>query len=178
MVNIINFENLANFLLGLDKDKLLLFHMIARAIFVYFLGILLLLINRRFINGSTTFDIILRLTVATSFASAITGNSPFFPTIGMVIFLVLFNYLLAALSYYNPTIEKLLKGTSQPLILDNKIQWRYMRRNFITKQDLLINARERAGVKEISDIKQAIFEANGKISAIPKKDSSQNRQEL
>ncbi len=157
-----------NWLLGLDQQWLELSHMILRALIVYALGIVLIRFDKRFIGERTAFDTILRFLIGSALANGITGNSSYFPTVGMALFLVFLNRFIAWLSFYSKAAEKIVKGSNDILYKNNDIQWPAMQRNLITEDDLLSDVRKNAGLSELKQVKEVIFENSGDISIIPK----------
>lgn len=157
-----------SWLFGLDVHDIGLGHMIARAILVYIVGITVILLNRRFIGEHTNFDTILRFIIGSSFASAIVGSSPFFPTLGAMLFLVFMNWILSAISFYSPVLEKLIKGQENILFTNGAIDWQVMQRHHLTQDDLLSEVRKKTGLTAFENIDRIFLENSGEISIIPK----------
>jgi uncharacterized membrane protein YcaP (DUF421 family) len=156
-------------LLGLNAPELLFVHMGARVLMVYVAGIFILnVINKRFIGENTPFDIVLRFIIGSSLASAIVGGSPFWPTLGMVFFIVLVNWLLSLLSFYSRTIEKLLKSEAHVVYKNGKFLRKPMRRYHITEEDLLSEIRKDCGLKSFDEVDEILIEGSGEFSVIPK----------
>ncbi len=159
--------NALNSILGVANTELTLFHILMRAVVGYIFGIIVILLNKRFIIERSSFDVIVKLMIGTSLAGAIVGVSPFFETLIMISFLVFLNWVLSVLSYHFLFFDNLLSGQSAILVKDNKINWQLMRKNFITKDDL-IRALRRAGLKKLEQVDTIYIERHGEISVIPK----------
>lgn len=150
-------------------EQLTIGHMVGRTIIIYIFGIVLVLFDKRFIGLKTSFDVLLQITVGSIFANIITGNSAFFISMAAVIFLVLINWILAALSYYNKTLERWLKGSRLLLVDNGTIIWKNMRSNFISQEDLFEAIRMNANLLHLEDVEKAYLENDGEISVTPKK---------
>jgi uncharacterized membrane protein YcaP (DUF421 family) len=161
-----------DWLFGLSQIHISLLNMVARALLIYVLGIIILnLINKRFIGEKTPFDIILIFLIGSSLANAVTGNSPYFPTLGMVFCIILVNWLLSLFSFYNQTAEKILKGVPVTLYKNGKLHWKAMRLYHFTHDDLISEVRKDSGLLTLDEVQEIILENSGEISVIPKKDT-------
>ena len=159
-----------DYLLGLTHNSITLWHMIFRITLVFVLGILVLnKLNKRFLGEKTPFDIILRFVIGSSLASAITGGAPYLPTLGMVLFIICFHWVLSYLSLYNRAIDTLIKGKSVLLFKDGKFQMQAMVKYHFTIEDIKSEIRKDAGIADVAQIDQVILENSGEISVIPKK---------
>ena len=156
-------------LLGLNIKMLLLSHLVMRGLVVFFLALLVIKINPRFIGMRTQFNFILLIMLGSILATAITGNAPFFPVLGMVGLLLLINWLLIKLSFYFPQFEEFFKGKSLILIKNGECQWHIMQRCGISHNDLLMQLRLKLGLNDLHYIQEAFIENNGDISFILKK---------
>jgi len=85
----------------------------------------------------------------------------------MVAALVFMNWILSLLSYHFISTEQLLSGKTETLYKNNKINWRLMRKHFITKDDLQ-RASRKVGLTELGKAKAIFIERNGEITVIPK----------
>lgn len=156
-----------NALLGLSLTQLSLKHMLARAFFAYVFGIVVILLNRRFIVALSPVDIVVKLMIGTALAGAIVGVSPYFETLAMVAFLVFLNWLLSLLSFYNSFINRFFSGKKEILFKDSHIIKSALRSNFITEEALMHAVRKR-GLKTLDQVEVIFVESNGEISVIPK----------
>jgi len=162
--------------LGLHVNELLLVHMIARVLIVYVMGIFILnVINKRFIGENTPFDIVLRFIIGSSLANAIVGSSPFWPTLGMVFFIVLLNWLLSLLSFYSRLIERILKSEPHRLFYHGKFMWKVMKKYHITEEDLLSEVRKDSGLSSLDDVSEVVLEGSGEFSVMPKQGAHTHR---
>jgi uncharacterized membrane protein YcaP (DUF421 family) len=100
-------------------------------------GVFLTIFNKRFIQISTPFDVILRVAIGSLASTAIIGGMNFLSALAIISFLVILNLVFAALSFYSNTLENILFGNSYILYKEGDIKWKEMKRNFITKKHLL-----------------------------------------
>ena len=173
------FESFYTFLdglLGLNTpgEALTFIHLIGRIAIIYFIGIILIVTQRQFMGVITPFNYILNFTVGSVLAGAVMGEAPFFPVMGMTLFIFLVNFLMGAAIYWSPRIERLIKGKRDLLVEDGHIQWKGMRRNLITKDELMDAVHAAVNHDRLSEIDRAYFENSGRITVIEKK-SDRNR---
>lgn len=159
-------ESLFSTIWGIGCQKISVTDMIIRAIIVYIYGIILLRIHKRFMGIRTIFNFVLFVMLGSLMAGAILENVLFIPILVSVTALMLLNWLFAITLYYSTALEKIIKGTPVMLIEDGQIQWQNMRKNFITKNDLLEALRSSTNAISVTEVKQAIFENSGSISFV------------
>jgi uncharacterized membrane protein YcaP (DUF421 family) len=161
-----------NEIFSAEQSEVTLVIMIIRTFFIYVFGILLVVVNRHFIRLRTRLDLVLRIVSGSLLANAVSGSSPFLATLGAVTAMAFFNWLLAMLSYYYPTLEKFVKGAPIILLENGELQEKALRHNAITKQDLMSALRDKIHTDDIREAKQILFENTGEISIIKKKHHS------
>lgn len=154
--------------LGLSSESLGALHLIARITFIYFAGILLFRINRQFMSIVTPFNYILNFTLGSVLAEAVTGTVAFFAVLVMVFFIMFLNFLISCMNYISKPFEKFIKGWEEVLVLDGKIQWSEMRKNLVTKDELLESLHLQTNTDDLSRVHKAIFENSGRISFVMK----------
>lgn len=152
------------------KGFLSLEHLIWRILVIYIFGILMMRLQRQFMAINTPFNYILNFTLGSILASSVTGEAPFLPILGMTVFIFAVNYIVALLSYISPRFEHLIKGDRDLLVKDGQIQWKGMRRNLITKEELMEAIHENSCHRDLARVSRAYFENDGHISIIEKKD--------
>lgn len=161
-----------DFLLGLQLsvNYLSAFHLINRITIVYVLGIFLVKLHRQFMGINTPFNFIIQLILGSIVAASIIGEAPYLPVLCMTLFILLLNFLIAVLCYYSPRFETFIKGTPEVLIKNGEIQWKGMKKNLITLDELTEAIHESAKCEKLESIQKAYFENSGKISIILKKE--------
>lgn len=157
-------------LLGIGADTLTWWQMSVRAVGVFFAALVIMRIgNQRIFGKHTAFDIVLGIIYGSILSRAITGNSPFWPTICAALVLVLLHRFLAYAAYNTSGIlGTFLKGTPVMLVKDGKLQKEALKKNSLTENDLQ-EAMRSGGVASLDDIETACLERSGSISIIKKK---------
>lgn len=83
----------------------------------------------------------------------------------LVITIIFWSYSLDWLGYRYPLIGKFIHPPALLLVRDGNMLRRNMRKEFITVDELMSSLREQ-GVNEVSQVKRAYMEGDGKISVI------------
>lgn len=140
--------------------------LMARGSILYF-GILILmrLMPRRTGGELATMDLIFVVLIAESAAHALGDFTSV--TEGMVLIMVLmaWNYLVNALSYRVPLIERLVSTPPLQIVRDGRLLPRNMRREFLTEEELMSYLRQQ-GIDDLKEVKAAFVEGEGQITAI------------
>lgn len=154
-------------LLGLDADTLTVWQMVARAIVVYVIAVIIVRFGeKRFIGKFSAFDVILGFMLGSILSRAITGSSPFVPSLAAAVVLVGMHYLFAKISFHSDRFGTLVKGHSRTLVENGEIDWSAMRKSNISRSDLLSALRENGQVDGTSGVRLARLERSGNISVI------------
>jgi uncharacterized membrane protein YcaP (DUF421 family) len=162
-------EEYLEVVLGRDGEPVTGWQMAVRAFAVFFLALLMVRIaGMRALGKKTAFDVLLNILLGAVLSRAITGSSPFFPTVFASMVLVVLHKLLSRITYYNERLGHFFKGESVPLYQNGKFLRENMRRNDITENDLMVSVRE-CGIGTLEEIEEVYFERSGKVSVIPKK---------
>lgn len=157
-----------NLLFGIDDASITWWQMSIRAIGVFFAALFIIRIgNHRVFGKNTAFDIVLGIIYGSILSRAITGNSPFWPTIAAAFTLVMLHKALAALAYHTTFgVGNFIKGNPRELVKDGKLQQDEMRRCSVTENDILEAVRSAGHKADISKVKSACLERSGDISVI------------
>lgn len=164
------FENIYNFpikYLGLGLDALTIWHMTLRTLVVLISGFVLARISKRLIQKRSVFDFLLNIIMGSMLAAGITGNSPFFSTIGTVFLISLINLFFNIIMFKFPKLERLMKGIPPLLIHKGTIIKKNMNKYYV-KHDELIKALNRANISNIDEIEEALLDNTGEIFIIKK----------
>lgn len=137
---------------------------------VIYLGILFLfrILPRRTGGEMAMMDLIFVLLIAEAATHSLGGYESI--TEGFVVILTLmgWNYLINFLSYHSDFVEKMVSAPALPIIENGKLLHRNMRREYLTKEELMDHLRLE-GIEEIGEVKSAYVEGDGKISVVRKK---------
>jgi uncharacterized membrane protein YcaP (DUF421 family) len=125
--------------------------------------------DRRFLSQKTAFDAVLGFILASMLARAVNGTAAFFPTLGGGLVLVLLHRALAYGSMRSHTLGLLIKGRSDVIVRDGKLDEPAARHNGLSEHDLLEDFRLNGNVTDLGDVALAVFERNGQISVVRRK---------
>lgn len=159
-------------ILGIGEDTLSWWQMAIRAAVVFLAALIILRIgNPRIFGKNSAFDIVLGIIYGSILSRAITGNSPFWPTLAAGFVLVLLHKLVAVISYYsNFGFGAFVKGERVKLVDDGSLDRDAMKEQSITEADLREAVRHAGSAGDLEDIQAAFLERSGKISVIMKSD--------
>ncbi len=138
-----------------------------------YLGILVFmrLLNRQ--KGAlSTADLLVLIVVADAAQNAMSAQ---YTSLTEGIFLVgtifLWDYVLDRLSYHSPAFRKLLSEPPVLLIADGQLQYRNLKKEMLTRDDVLEQLREQ-GVDDIKHVRKCCLESDGHFSVIRMDDSA------
>jgi uncharacterized membrane protein YcaP (DUF421 family) len=138
-----------------------------RALLVYFFGWAILRIGgNRFLGQATPFDVVLGFVLGSVLSRAINGSSPLLLALASSAFLVAFHRLLAWGTFKSRTLSRIFSGTPRILIRDGAVVSDEMRRQQFSQADLEESLRLSGQVDDPSEVREARFERNGKVSVV------------
>ena len=155
-------------LLGLSKPSSALDvgQLCLRAAIVYLVMILFLrLAKKRSLGRATVFDAILVIIIGSVASRAITGNAPFVGALAAVLVLIAMHWLISLGARGWPRLGWLVKGQSDLLIKNGKVDRGELKRAHMTDDDLAEDLRQK-GVGDPADVKEARLERDGVLSVI------------
>jgi uncharacterized membrane protein YcaP (DUF421 family) len=160
-----------NSFLGLhvEPQDLSFLQIALRGVIVFVVALVMVRLgDKRFLSKKTAFDAILGFILASMLARAINGTTAFWETLGGGFVLVAFHRLIAVLSRRSHRFGNLVKGTSDLVIQDGKVNEANLSRNDFSEHDLLEDLRLNGQVGEPEDVSVAYIERNGHISVVRK----------
>jgi uncharacterized membrane protein YcaP (DUF421 family) len=95
----------------------------------------------------------------------------------LVATLIFWNFALEWLGYRFPFIEKWVHPAPLSLVKEGKMLPANMRRELITRQELMSQLREQ-GIEDIHQVKKACLEGDGKLSVVQYEEKQQKREEV
>jgi uncharacterized membrane protein YcaP (DUF421 family) len=150
-----------------EGTDLTLTQMAARGVTVFVFTLCMLRISgRRSFGQHSPFDACITVLLGSILARAVAGASPFLPTIGTGVVLVVLHRAIAMISIRAPAVEKLLSGSPRTLVCDGKIIAAAQKRALVSTADILQALRERAQLESIGEAKKVTLERNGIISVL------------
>ncbi|MCG6112411.1 MAG: DUF421 domain-containing protein [Paracoccus sp.] len=154
-------------MMGLDVEELGIRHLAVRAVVVFVIAIVIVRLGeKRFIGKNTAFDVIPGVMLGSVISRAITGGSPFVPTLCAAFVLVGLHWLFAKIASHWSPFGTLIKGKTRLLVQDGEVDWDAMGRSNLSRDDLLGALRLQASLADWKDVKEARLERNGEISVI------------
>jgi uncharacterized membrane protein YcaP (DUF421 family) len=143
-------------------------HMVFRAVIVFIFAVVIARLgSTRFMARNSAFDLILAIMLGSVLSRAITGQSPFLPTLAAGAVLVTMHGLLAWIAARMPVVGYLIKGRGKLIVKDGREIQKALRRNSVGHHDLS-EALRLNGVSSMEDVKEAYLERNGDISIVKK----------
>ncbi|MFD2513329.1 DUF421 domain-containing protein [Pontibacter locisalis] len=154
--------------LGIGEDSLSWWQMAIRAVVVFIAALIIVRLgNKRIFGKNTAFDIVLGIIYGSVLSRAITGNSPFWPTIVAAFVLVILHRLLAKLAFHADNgFGRVIKGDPKLLIKEGELQLKKMQEYSVTKHDLEEAIRNTGSVPDFKKVKRAYIERSGDISIV------------
>jgi len=155
-------ELLALFRLGLSPLELF----VRGSAIYWFLFLLFRFVLRRDAGAIGIADILLLVLVADASGNAMDGG---YETVAdgfvLVATIVGWNWAVDWASYRNAAIRRFASPAPLVLVRRGSIQWRNLRREFVTVSELMAHLREQ-GIDKLADVKIARMEHDGAISVI------------
>ncbi len=137
---------------------------------VMYLGILALfrILPRRTGGELAMMDLIFVLLIAEAATHSLGGYSSITEGFIVIATLMGWNYAINFLSYHIPFFENFVSSPPLPIIKNGKLLHRNMRREYLTKEELMDHLRIE-GIDNVEDVKSAFVEGDGKISVVKTK---------
>lgn len=143
------------------------YDLVLRAVSVYlFMFILMRVWGRKHLGQVTPFDFILLLFISESVQNAIVDDDKSVTGAFIVILTFLsLNTVVNRLTFRFPVLERILSGKPKVIVEDGKIIEKVKHREYISDQELQTALREE-GIEDLSKVKKATVETNGRISVV------------
>jgi uncharacterized membrane protein YcaP (DUF421 family) len=140
-----------------------------RAIVVFLLTLVYIrLSGRRSFGMKSSFDNTVTILLGAVLSRAVSGASPFIPTLAASLALVLMHRLCAWLALKSQTFGRLIKGQSIPLFEANHLNLKNMERALISEHDIVEEVRLKANTNDMNKVESAWLERNGEVSIVKK----------
>lgn len=122
-------------------------------------------------------DLLVLVLVADAAQNAMAGSYTSVPDgLALVTTLVFWSYALEWLAFHFPFLQRWLFPPPLLLIKDGQMLFRNMRRELISREELLSQLRLQ-GVNDLAEVKRACMESDGRISVIKRDSSDAGRHE-
>jgi uncharacterized membrane protein YcaP (DUF421 family) len=140
-----------------------------RAVIVFIYGVLLVRIaGKRAFGRQSALDIVVTVLIGANLSRALTGGSPFFPTLAATTALVLLYWIGIQLAQRSDAVGLVLKGRQTVLVRDGRVDPLAMRKAAVSHLDLdeAVRSARQPGLDAVT---LATLERNGHISVVPKR---------
>jgi uncharacterized membrane protein YcaP (DUF421 family) len=156
--------------LGREATELTFLQISLRGIIVFVAALAIIRCgDRRFLSQKTAFDAVLGFILASMLARAVNGTASFFPTLGGAFVLVMLHRAFAFAALRSHGFGDLVKGRSDVIIRDGKLDEARAMRNLLSRHDIMEDLRLHGNVDDIADVSLAVLERNGHISVVKRK---------
>ena len=143
--------------------------MAIRALIVYFYGLVVARFGVKLRGVHTPFNFILFILLGSVLANAmVMEEEKFLPVMIAISALLLLNGLIGMLEFYIPFVELCIKGKPAILIKNGQIQWKIMKKNFITEREIFNELSMKLHIDDITQIEEATLSSDGTINFIKK----------
>ncbi len=166
--------------LNIDWQKMFLptvspLEILIRGTLIYF-GIFLILrvILKRELSDISTTDILVLVLLADAAQNGMAGTyDSITDGLLLVATIVFWSFAFDWLSFHIPGLKYVLRPPPVTLVKEGHLQWRSMRKEMVTKEEIMASLREE-GFTELSDIEKVILEGDGRLTVIPFEKGSNN----
>ncbi len=151
-----------------------LVELIVRGVILYFFILFMLrILTRRTTGELTAMDLVFILLLTEAAAHSLGDYTTIGDGIVMLIVFLLCNHGVNQLTYHSKFFQKLFEHSPLQIINEGKLNWRNMRKELLTKDELMAHMREN-GIEAISEIKRAFVEGDGNISFVTYENNKRN----
>lgn len=141
--------------------------MAARAGLVFIVALLLIRVSgRRSFGLHSPFDSCTTVLLGAILSRAVSGASPFLPTVAAAATLVVMHRLTGIASQRWRWFDRVVSGTEIVLVRDGRRDERALRKALVTDRDLEEAIRKKTGTEDISKVKRVVIERNGDITVV------------
>ncbi len=155
---------------GVEPKDLTFLHVCMRTLVIFFAALIMIRVaDKRALAQKTGFDALVAFLLASTLSRAINGSAQLPQTIAVGFLIVFLHRALAKAAFHSELLCELIKGKSEQIICDGKLNREAMEANDLTEGDLKEDMRLQAELDDFSEVREARIERNGEISIIPNK---------
>ncbi|HEY2033887.1 MAG TPA: YetF domain-containing protein [Rhizomicrobium sp.] len=152
------------------KDHITLGQECARAVLIFFYGLVALRISgKRTFARWSALDMVISIIVGSNLSRALTGGAPLGGTLAAVAVLVAMHLICSFAAAHSQWWSHVLEGSGVTLGEGGTVDERRLKQHLISREDLREALRQK-GVERVDQTKHVTLEANGKISVLHKVD--------
>lgn len=113
-----------------------------------------------------TADLLVVVLVADVAQNAFSSDYKSIPEgLALVLTILAWNFVIDWLAFHYPALERVLEHRRVTLVKDGRIHWRNLRRERVSREELLSHLRE-AGLEDATQVRLASIEPDGQISVV------------
>lgn len=143
-----------------------LFELLGRGSALYFALLVLIRVMPRRTGGElATMDLVFILLIAEAAAHSLGDYTSIADGMIMIATLMAWDWIMNALSYRVPAIERLVSAPPIQVIRRGTLLRRNMRREYLTEEELMGHLRQE-GITSLADVRTACIESDGRISVV------------
>jgi uncharacterized membrane protein YcaP (DUF421 family) len=152
-----------------EGENLDALQMCMRSILIFIISLFLIrLSGRRAFGIRMPFDNVVTILLGAILSRAITGASPFIPTVTAATTIVILHRLCGWISLHNKKFGYLIKGETKVLYENGSLKDENLRYGMISERDLFEGLRINGHIESLDQAEKVYLERNGQISVIPK----------
>jgi uncharacterized membrane protein YcaP (DUF421 family) len=137
-----------------------------RAVAIYVLMLVIIrLLGKRAVGAFSAFDLLVALMLGEVVDEIIYGDITFLQGTVAIVVIAGADYATSWLSYWNPTINRLLEGVPVALVEDGRLQPAGMRRERMNEDEVMAELRLQ-GIEDLREVKRAWLETSGEVSVL------------
>jgi len=142
---------------------------VVHAVVIYlFLLVVFRIAGRRTLAQTTTFDLVLVLLIGDATQQALLGEDTTLASGALAILtLVSLDVALTHLKRLFPTLDRLIEGEAVVIMTNGQLREHPMVANVLDEEDVKAAARENHGLTDLTNVREAVLEKDGKISIVP-----------
>jgi uncharacterized membrane protein YcaP (DUF421 family) len=126
--------------------------------------VMMRLAGKRLAGQTTTFDLIVLITLGATVQSAMVGHGPLDTAVFVVVVFAVHRGL-ASICRVSPAVRHLVRGKPRALVLDGKVISTALEAEGVSHDELLAGLR-RLGFEQPEEVRLAVLEETGHISAV------------
>ncbi len=153
------------------------FEMVLRGTVTYLsLFLLMRFVLKREAGSIGTADLLMIVVIADAAQNALAGKyESITDGLILVVTIIFWNYAIDFAIFHSAFMRRLLQNKPLLLVKDGQMFHRNMRKELITKEELITELREQ-GIEDVAEVKEARIEEDGHISVIKKEKNGDTRK--
>lgn len=148
--------------------------LVARTVIVVFLAIVFArMAKKRFIAQASAIDLMIAVIFGSLLSRSINGSGNVVDCITAGLTMVVLQRVLEHASCRSVWIHSLVKGHCEPIIVDGVVDEKLLQHHGLSHQEPIAELRLNANTEDPADVRLAVFERSGQVSALLRKHDRQ-----